>query len=314
VSFFWLGPPLTRPPQRVVSLVPSLTEALAMLGSLPRLVGRSSFCTSPADVQAVAEVGGTKTFDPQSVLHLGPDLVLAAKEENPKKLVQALAASAPVLVADPSGPEAVPALWRELGRALGTPAQGEALAQEVERQLAASRAMPKAPRTLRFVYFVWANPWMAAGPETYVSRLLELCGLINGVPGTSRRYPVVDQDCALAPEVAVHFYPDEPYPFALPRDLSAWGVAVTRFPGFGDRPIGPTGASGVSSAQRQTGDLDAPEGQGQDLAAAYVLDGRIVCLAVNGATFTWYPSRTAQALAAARRLASIFAANPSPFQ
>ena len=316
MSFFWLGPALQAPPRRVVSLVPSLTEALAMLGGLPRLVGRSSYCTSPPDVVAVADVGGTKTFRPEAVLRLAPELVLAAKEENPKRLVQALAASVPVLVADPPGPEAVPALWRELGRSLGAAAAGEALAQEVERELAACRALNVPSCKLGFVYFVWAEPWMAAGPETYASRLLEACGFANAVPGGPRRYPVVGRDCALAPEVALHLYPDEPYPFALPRALAPWGLAVTPLPALGEGLSGAAPAPEAASAKPQQADPrepaepPAPRGQAPDLAAAYRLDGRILCLAANGATFTWYPSRTARGLRAARRLATFFAAKP----
>ena len=77
-----LGHPvdMTGPPSRIVSLVPSLTEALAL--TVPdRLVGATDWCTHPADL-AVARVRGTKNPDIEAVLALRPDLVVANEEEN----------------------------------------------------------------------------------------------------------------------------------------------------------------------------------------------------------------------------------------
>src|SRR3954466_12761133 len=94
-----LGAPvdLPRPPRRVVSLVPSLTEALAV--TVPdRLVGATDWCTHPADLD-VARVRGTKTPDRSAIAALGPDLVVANQEENRRLDVERLrAAGIPVWV------------------------------------------------------------------------------------------------------------------------------------------------------------------------------------------------------------------------
>ncbi|MEW5878005.1 MAG: helical backbone metal receptor [Acidobacteriota bacterium] len=261
MSSFLLGPGLRQTPQRVVSLVPSLTEAVFQLGCGQRLVARTDFCTSPLEVRALLSVGGTKTFEPAAVLALAPDVVLAAKEENPKARVEALAAQVPVLVADPQGPQEVPDLWRLLGSLLGAQTQGEALAREVEALLGADPYVP-----IPFVYFVWKDPFMAAGPDTYVSRLLTVCGFDNAVPAGPRRYPIVGKQMALADGVRVHLYPDEPYAFTLPTHLQDWGESVEEKPDH------------------------------------FLLDGRILCFAVSGADLTWYPSRTAAGLRLGRKL------------
>lgn len=261
MSGFLLGPEIPGLPQRVVSLVPSLTEAVFQLGCGHVVVGRTRYCVAPEAALAVAEVGGTKDFSVDAVRALRPDLVLAAKEENPRGKVEQLARHVPVLVADPRGPEDVPELWRLLGSVLGAAGVAETKAQEV---LALLTEPPVPP--IRCVYFVWKDPFMAAGPATYVSRLLAIAGFANVVAEGSRRYPVVDRPVALAPEVAVHFYPDEPYPFALPDDLKAWGV-----------PLAPRGDH-------------------------WLLAGRIACFPVSGADLTWYPSRTARGLTLGRDL------------
>ncbi|MCX7894475.1 MAG: helical backbone metal receptor [Thermoanaerobaculum sp.] len=254
-----LGPRLIASPQRVVSLVPSLTEALFCLQAGHLLVGRTRYCVMPPEATTAAVVGGTKDVDVGAVLALKPQLVLAAKEENPRGKVTRLAQEVPVFLADPQGPEEVPALWRQLGGCLGHVERAEVLAQEVEQLL----ALPPLP-ALGAVYFVWAQPWMAAGPATYVSRLLAAAGFANAIAQQSRRYPQVGREQVLGAAIRVHFYPDEPYPFSLPADAARWGLPVT---------------------QAKGGNL---------------LAGRVLCLAVSGANFTWYPSRTAEGLRQAR--------------
>ncbi len=286
MSFFYLGSPPHQPPGRVVSLVPSLTESLQALGCQGLLVGRTDYCPAFAQLAGIPSVGGTKTFRVERVLQSRPELVLAAKEENPRRLVEELAQQVPVLVVDPKGPEDVPALWLELGRVLGAEGRGEALAGEVEQALGQLAPLPAWPPTLRFVYFVWARPWMAAGPVTYVGRLLQASGLVNAVPTGSRRYPLISAEKALAAQVRLHFYPDEPYPFFLPQALELWG-------------------DGVSVAPADPA-LEVPLGS-EAASQAFLLEGRILCLAVSGASFTWYPSRTAEGVRLARELAHLAA-------
>jgi len=74
---------LPGPPRRIVSLVPSLTEALFALGAGDRVVGLTYFCLEPQpQVRSLPKVGGTKTVDVARVLALAPDLVIASAEEN----------------------------------------------------------------------------------------------------------------------------------------------------------------------------------------------------------------------------------------
>src|SRR5438105_1260737 len=75
--------------RRVVSLVPSETESVAVLGGVDRLVGRTMFCIEPAvAVATIPTVGGTKNVDVRAVCDLRPDLVLANQEESSKRDVE----------------------------------------------------------------------------------------------------------------------------------------------------------------------------------------------------------------------------------
>src|SRR3954454_7340795 len=88
-----LGHPVevVRPARRVVSLVPSLTEALA--GTRPEaLVGATDWCTHPPDLD-VPRVRGTKNPDRAAIAALQPDLVVANREENRRLDVERLRAA-----------------------------------------------------------------------------------------------------------------------------------------------------------------------------------------------------------------------------
>src|SRR3954452_10476340 len=97
------GYPVVMKPERIVSLVPSLTEALFAFGVGERVVGRTRYCTQPPRaVGRVAKVGGTKKIDVRRVLELAPDLIVAVKEENSRECVETLAeAGIPVFLGAP---------------------------------------------------------------------------------------------------------------------------------------------------------------------------------------------------------------------
>jgi ABC-type hemin transport system substrate-binding protein len=87
-------------PERIVSLVPSLTEALFVFGAGERVVGRTRYCLWPPRVVGrVPTVGGTKKVDVARLLELEPDLVVAVKEENSRESVEKIQdAGVPVFV------------------------------------------------------------------------------------------------------------------------------------------------------------------------------------------------------------------------
>ncbi len=108
-------------PTRIVSLVPSISEALFVLGLGGRVVGITRFCVHPAkDVEAVRKVGGTKDPDIDTIVRLAPDLVIANREENTERVVRRLeAAGLRVWVTYPRSVREGVALLREDRRHLG---------------------------------------------------------------------------------------------------------------------------------------------------------------------------------------------------
>src|SRR5215204_70428 len=117
------GYPLLMTPERIVSLVPSLTEALFAFGVGERVVGRTRYCTQPPRaVGRIPKVGGTKKVSVPRVLDLEPDLVVAVREENARENIEELRdAGVPVLVGIPEDVAGAIELLRELADRVGAP-------------------------------------------------------------------------------------------------------------------------------------------------------------------------------------------------
>jgi ABC-type Fe3+-hydroxamate transport system substrate-binding protein len=209
------GPPAALP-DRIVSLVPSLTEALFALGEGERLVGVTDWCVHPADrVAALPRVGGTKNPDLEAVLALRPGLVIANQEENRRRDVEQLEARGiRVWVTYPCTVEEAAGLFTELA-GLAATAPARRLAAQVAESVA--RAQRDAPaRRTRFFCPIWRDPWMSVGADTYAHDLLQLCGGENVFGSRSdRRYPRVTLADVEAAQPEVILLPDEPYAFGL---------------------------------------------------------------------------------------------------
>lgn len=194
--------------RRVVSLVPSLTEAVAATGG-DLLVGATDWCTHPADLE-VARVKGTKNPDLAAVMALQPDLVLGNEEENRAADLGALReAGLPVWV---TAPRTVDEGLSSLGRMLA--ACGLDRPPWLDGAARAWVALPavQAAERCRAVVPIWRRPWMALGSDTFAGDVLRRLGVDNVLAGFADRYPRVD--LAALPAYDVVVLPDEPYRFA----------------------------------------------------------------------------------------------------
>lgn len=199
--------PVAGPARRVVSLVPSLTEAIAHTRR-EALVGATDWCTHPADLD-VARVRGTKNPDRAAVAALGPDLVVANKEENRELDVRRLrAAGIPVWV---TVIETVPQALDSLERLFT-----EALRWPLPEWLAAARRLWSGPvprPTARVAIPVWRDPWMVVGTATFTGDLVRRLGLRNAFADHPGRYPKVALSSLDRVGTDLVLLPDEPYAF-----------------------------------------------------------------------------------------------------
>ena len=223
--------PEGKVPARIVSLVPSITESLFALGFSERVVGVTEWCVHPKQaVASLPKVGGTKDADVAAIVALAPDLVIANHEENTHRVVRQLDdAGLDVWVTYPRTVREGALLLVELTRLLETDeARDDArervalpvlrIVTEAERAQR-SRGTGASAERPRVFCPIWRDPWMTAGPDTYVNDMIALCGGLNvhpisrDVDPAARRYPKLSltELVELAPDVIL--LPDEPYAF-----------------------------------------------------------------------------------------------------
>lgn len=195
--------------RRVVSLVPSLTEAVAATDR-GLLVGATDWCSQPADLH-VPRVRGTKNPDVSLIAHLNPDVVLANFEENREIDLEALRHKGIAVYV--TEVRTVDDAFGSLGRMLLACGLGEP-AWLVDARRAWATARPVWPDGVRCraVVPIWRRPWMAVGSGTFTGDVLRRLGVDNVLADHDERYPKID--LAALPGHDLVVLPDEPYEFA----------------------------------------------------------------------------------------------------
>ena len=212
-----IGQPLTfrQRPRRIVSLVPSLTEALFAFGLDEEIVGVTRFCVEPRQgVAGKTKVGGTKTLNLARIRALEPDLVIASAEENSRDDVKELIEDGwPVFVSLATSVQGAIHLLRQLASITGTTVTAQPIIHEAKEALVSLRAANAGREPLRVFCPIWRDPYLTIGPGTYVHDVIAVCGGRNVFAKGPGRYPEVQlaQMAALDPEVIL--LPSEPYRF-----------------------------------------------------------------------------------------------------
>jgi len=181
-------------PQRIVSLLPSLTESVCALGACARLVGVDRYSNYPASVQALPHLGGGMDPQIESVLALKPDLVLLAPSSRSAERLQALGLT--VLALEPKTHAEVRHTLGLLEVVLQVPAPGR-LWQTLEAQLQAIvHALPVRKDPPRVYVEVSPTPY-AAGPASFIGETLLRLGLGNITPAKLGPFPHVSPEFVL---------------------------------------------------------------------------------------------------------------------
>jgi len=187
-------------PQRVVSLVPSVTETIYALGAQAQLVGVTDFCTYPPEAQEKPSVGAYNSPSIEAIALLEPDLVIiAADMATPAMLDTLLKLNIPVYTVYPRSFAATVSMMRNLGELLGHPEAGETLALQLERRVAQIRAevaksdFDSSPRVM---ISIMVEPLVIAGTNTLPGEMLACAGGIN-VAQNGSRYPMWNLETVL---------------------------------------------------------------------------------------------------------------------
>ena len=198
---------------RIVSLVPSITELLCDLGLAEQIVGRTGFCIHPREtVRRIPKVGGTKSVNIEKVRALEPTHVIVNLDENEKPTAEEIAQFVPhLVVTHPLGPLDNLDLYRRMGGLFGAQAKAEALCAEFQAAYDAVAAKKFPARSV--LYLIWKDPWMTVSRDTYISRTLALFGLNTLPVEATERYPKLMLDEPWLSTVEQVLLSSEPYSF-----------------------------------------------------------------------------------------------------
>lgn len=193
------GITLAQPPQRIVSLLPSLTETVCALDACQRLVGVDRYSNWPASVRQLPVVGGGLDPNIEAIVALRPDVVLMATSSRSSARLEALGITVVALE---------PKTHADVQRVLGTIGQvlGVQDAQRVWRVIdasvqAAAQSVPAAARGAR-VYFEASSGPFAAGQASFIGETLTRLGARNIIPAALGPFPKIN------PEFVVRADPD----------------------------------------------------------------------------------------------------------
>jgi ABC-type Fe3+-hydroxamate transport system substrate-binding protein len=198
------------PPQRIISLVPSLTELLFDLDLQDEVIGITKFCVHPEEwFRSKIRVGGTKQLNLTLIGSLKPDLIIASKEENVKEQVEAVQQFCPVYCSDISNLQESYEVIEHLGYLTDRSEKAKVLISNIQNSF---KALPVTTKPIRAVYLIWQEPYMTVGGDTFIDHMMQPAGFEN-VFAAEQRYPVVTVEELMKRNVEAVLFSSEPFPF-----------------------------------------------------------------------------------------------------
>ncbi len=188
-------------PLRIVSLVPSATEALLEMGVANHLVGRTDYDRVP-ELAGLPSVGGGLQPNLEILVSLDLDLVIRFAGESDLATAERLTAlGIPHFAVQPDGIEDVLTIIGNLGRIMGASDAADSMLREIRGALTdVARRVAELPEP-RVVYILGGDPPWVAGPGTYIDELMTVAGGKNVFDDLGPLYAPVSMEALLAREL-----------------------------------------------------------------------------------------------------------------
>ena len=206
----FLNKTASESPQKIISLVPSISELLYELNLAKETVGITKFCIHPSIVYHTKEkIGGTKNLQIEKIKCLQPDLIIANKEENTKEQVEILARLFPVYLTDVNNYEEAIKMIEDVGKITSRVADAVQLTKVIQSGF---NLIKKPFKQIKTVYFIWKDPYISVGGDTFINDMMSRLGLQN-IFGHYKRYPEVTLQNVISAKPQLILLSSEPYPF-----------------------------------------------------------------------------------------------------
>ncbi|RZL87168.1 MAG: ABC transporter substrate-binding protein [Variovorax sp.] len=182
----------SQPPQRIVSLLPSLTESVCALGACEKLVGVDNYSNWPVAVQSLPHIGGLEDANVERIVALKPDVVMLARSARVIDRLESLGLK--VVALEPKSMKDVQHVLGKLGQLLGREAQAAALWRDLDTGVAqVAAALPPQVRGTRVYFEVNSGPY-AASESSFIGETLARLGGANIVPASLGPFPKLNPE------------------------------------------------------------------------------------------------------------------------
>lgn len=201
-----------RSSQRIISLVPSVTETIFALGGEDKLVGVTTYCDYPEEAKKKQKVGDFSNPSIERIMFLRPDLVFATAPEQSKIINKLKTLGIDVITVQPESYSEIIESIKEIGSLLGKEKRAEEILNGLEDDLKSLKRLVEKIKEKRKVYIeLDCNPLFTVGKNSFLNELIELSGGENIAGYTEQTYFAINPEIVVKsdPEVIILAYPSE---------------------------------------------------------------------------------------------------------
>ena len=196
-----------KPPARIVSLAPSITEMLFAIEAGEQLVGVTDFCDYPSEALKKPKVGYSNP-NLESLVALQPDLVMAPNDFlKPDVIVKLEQLKIPVFILADKNVEGIFAHIQTLGRIVGRSPKADAVAMELRKQVTAIQQRVQGAAPVRVLYVLNSQPLITVGPGSFIDQLIAMAGGVNVAAKSATPYPRLSMETVLHEDPEILVFP-----------------------------------------------------------------------------------------------------------
>jgi cobalamin transport system substrate-binding protein len=196
-----------KPPARIVSLAPSITEMLFAMEAGDQLVGVTDFCDYPPEAAKKPKVGYSNP-NMETLVALQPDLVVAPDDFlKPDVIVKLEQLKVPVFILSDKNVESIFVHIQTLGRIVGRSSKADAVAMQLRQQVAAIQQRIQGMAPVRMLYVLNSQPLITVGPGSFIDQLIGMAGGINVAAKSATPYPRLSIEAVLREDPEALIFP-----------------------------------------------------------------------------------------------------------
>lgn len=186
---------LQNPPERIVSLAPSITETLFFLGLGDKVVGVTKYCNYPPEAQSKTIIGGVIDPNYEIILSLKPDIVMMTVEGNTKESFNKLSdLGLKIFVTNPRNFEGVFKTILDIGKICKVETRAKFLVDSLRAELEKIKKINSGKYKPKVFVLLSLNPLMTAGKNTFINEIIENAGGINIGKNSKQNYPIFNRE------------------------------------------------------------------------------------------------------------------------